>query len=188
MTTSQKTIAGHKDKKPRRDFLILTSSAMGAIGTACFMWPFINSFNPAADVLAFSTIDVDLKPIQVGQAITVMWQGKPVFIRNRTPQEVAQVRAVPLDKLIEPESDQKRVIESQWIVVIGICTHLGCVPLGQKPTDPRGDYDGWFCPCHGSMYDISGRVRKGPAPLNLYLPPYKFVNPTLIRIGQEAKK
>jgi ubiquinol-cytochrome c reductase iron-sulfur subunit len=188
MTALNEAMAGHKQKKHRRDFLILSSSAMGAIGTACFLWPFINSFNPAADVLAFSTIDVNLKPIKCGQAITVMWQGKPIFVRHRTPKEIAQVRAVKLNILSDPESDQKRTIEPQWIVVIGICTHLGCIPLGQKPTDPRGNYDGWFCPCHGSMYDISGRVRKGPAPLNLAIPPYSFLNPTTIRLGKEAKQ
>lgn len=174
--------------KPRRDFLILAASAIGTVGTACFMWPFVDSFNPSADVLAFSSIDVDLKPIQVGQAITVMWQGKPVFIRRRTPEEIAQVSEVELKTLLDPESDKKRTLNPQWIVVVGICTHLGCVPLGQKPTDDRGTYGGWFCPCHGSLYDVSGRVRKGPAPSNLVVPPYMFVNENTIRIGEKAKE
>jgi ubiquinol-cytochrome c reductase iron-sulfur subunit len=185
MLPASDTLNSDVQKKPRRDFLILASAAVGTIGGACFMWPFIDSFNPSADVLSFSTIDVDLTPIQVGQAITVVWQGKPIFIRRRTPQEIAQVRAVNIKILPDPQTDQQRTIEPQWIVVVGICTHLGCIPLGQKPTEDRGTYGGWFCPCHGSMYDVSGRVRKGPAPTNLVLPPYMFLKPEVLRIGQE---
>lgn len=174
-------------KRTRRDFLMLATGAMGGIGAASLVWPFVDSMNPASDVLSQATVDIDLKPIQPGQAITVMWQGKPVFVRRRTPEELAAVRAVQLADLIDPQTDQERVKknEEQWLVVIGICTHLGCVPLGQKTTDNRGKYGGWFCPCHGSEYDASGRVRQGPAPTNLAVPPYFFVTNTLIRIGQE---
>ena len=171
-------------RKTRRDFLILTASAMGGIGTTGLAWPFITSLRPAADTRALSTLEVNLSPIAEGQAITVMWQGKPVFIRHRTPQEIQEARREDTAPLIDPETDEARFNpHPQWLVVIGVCTHLGCVPLGQKPTDPHGDYHGWFCPCHGSHYDISGRIRKGPAPRNLAIPPYVFLNDTVIRIG-----
>jgi ubiquinol-cytochrome c reductase iron-sulfur subunit len=116
-------------------------------------------------------------------AITVTWRGKPVFIRHRTPEEIEEARAVDLEELPDPEPDDMRVIEPQWLVLVGICTHLGCVPLGQKPNEPHGDYGGWFCPCHGSHYDTSGRVRRGPAPLNLTVPDYAFTDESMIRIG-----
>src|SRR3546814_6470792 len=116
--------------------------------------------NPSADVLAMSTTDVDLSPIQVGQAITVVWQGKPVFVRHRTEQEIEEAQSVDLGALPDPEPDAERVEKPEWLVVVGVCTHLGCVPLGTKSGDPKGDYDGWFCPCHGSRYDSSGRVRR----------------------------
>ncbi len=175
-----------KPKDPtRRDFLILTAGALGAVGTAYFTWPFIDSMNPASDVLAQSTIDVDLSPIPLGQAITVVWRGKPIFIRHRTPQEIKVAEQVPLSELIDPEKDQERVKKGhdQWLIVVGICTHLGCIPTGNKPTENRGKYGGWACPCHGSLYDTSGRVRRGPAPANLHIPPYTFLTTTKIRIG-----
>lgn len=175
-----------KQKHPtRRDFLLLTTGALGAVGAACFAWPFIDSMNPAADVLAQSSIDVDLSPIPAGQAITVVWRGKPIFVRHRTPEEIKEAEQTPLNDLIDPETDQARVKKGhdQWLIVVGICTHLGCIPTGNKPTQTRGKYGGWACPCHGSLYDTSGRVRRGPAPLNLAVPPYAFVSPTLIRIG-----
>jgi ubiquinol-cytochrome c reductase iron-sulfur subunit len=174
-------------KKTRRDFLMLATGAMGAVGATSLIWPFIDSMNPAADVLSQATVDVELKSIQPGQAITVMWQGKPIFIRRRTPEELKQVRSVQKSDLIDPQFDQERVKKGkdEWLVVIGVCTHLGCVPVGQKPTDNRGHYGGWFCPCHGSEYDASGRVRHGPAPKNLTVPPYVFLSETTIRIGQE---
>jgi ubiquinol-cytochrome c reductase iron-sulfur subunit len=156
---------------------------LAAIGTASFIWPFIDSMNPSADVLALASIDVSLSPVAVGQAITVSWRGKPVFIRHRTPEEIEAARNVNLAELPDPQPDSARVIKPEWLVVVGICTHLGCVPLGQKPTDPHGDYGGWFCPCHGSQYDTAGRIRKGPAPANLVVPTYTFINDTEIRIG-----
>ncbi len=169
----------------RRDFLLLTASAVGAVGAAYFAWPFLDSMNPAADILAQSTIDVDLSPIAEGQAITVVWRGKPIFIRHRTQAEIQAAEATPLKDLIDPQTDQDRVKKGHnpWLVVVGICTHLGCIPTGNKPTETRGKYGGWACPCHGSLYDVSGRVRRGPAPLNLEVPPYTFLTATSIRIG-----
>jgi ubiquinol-cytochrome c reductase iron-sulfur subunit len=172
------------NKKTRRDFLILAASAMGGVGTVGFAWPFINSMRPAADTRALSSLEVNLAPIIEGQAVTVMWQGKPVFIRHRTKKEIEIAREHNSSALVDPEKDENRFkSHPQWLIVVGVCTHLGCVPLGQKPTDPRGDYNGWFCPCHGSHYDTSGRIRKGPAPKNLPVPPYAFLKDTLIRIG-----
>lgn len=175
------------DTPTRRDFLLLTTGALGAVGAACLAWPFLDSMNPAADVLAQSSIDVDLAPIPEGQAITVIWRGKPIFVRHRTAKEIKEAEEVPLKELIDPETDQKRVKKGhdQWLIVIGICTHLGCIPTGNKPTENRGKYGGWACPCHGSLYDTSGRVRRGPAPLNLAVPPYAFVSANKIRIGTE---
>jgi ubiquinol-cytochrome c reductase iron-sulfur subunit len=118
-----------------------------------------------------------------GQAITVVWRGKPVFIRHRTEKEIATARDVAAGDLIDPQADEQRVQKPEWLVMVGVCTHLGCVPLGQKATDPHGEYGGWFCPCHGSHYDTSGRIRKGPAPLNLEIPPYEFLDDTRIKIG-----
>ena len=167
----------------RRDFLYLLTGATGAIGVAAFTWPLIDSLNPAADTLALSSIEVDLSPVEVGQAITVTWRGKPVFVRHRTDEEIAAAVDAPMDALPDPQEDPERVEREPWLVVVGICTHLGCVPLGTKATEPRGEYGGWFCPCHGSHYDTSGRIRKGPAPANLEVPDYEFVDDTRIRIG-----
>ncbi len=169
----------------KRDFLKLVASAGAVIAIGAIAWPLIDSMNPAADVLALSSIEVDLTPIVAGSGITVAWRGKPVFVRHRTDKEIKEAQDVPLGQLIEPEADSARVKagHDQWIIVIGICTHLGCIPLGNKPTDPRGDWGGWFCPCHGSQYDTSGRVRHGPAPLNLTLPPYAFETDTKIKVG-----
>lgn len=171
----------------RRNFLTLTAGAVGALGTARFLWPFVDSMNPSADVLAQSTTDIDLAPVQEGQSITVIWRGKPVFIRHRTAKEIKEARDTPLADLMDPEEDQLRVKagKEQWLVTVGICTHLGCIPTGQAPNSNRGKYDGWYCPCHGSLYDTSGRVRRGPAPTNLAIPPYAFLDNNNIRIGVE---
>ncbi len=179
-----------KNPPTRRDFLLLTAGAVGAVGAAYFAWPFIDSMNPAADVLAQSSIDVDLSSIPEGQAITVVWRGKPIFVRHRTAQEIQEAEAVPLADLADPEPDQDRVQKGHaaWLIVVGICTHLGCIPTGNKPSQDRGKYGGWVCPCHGSLYDTSGRVRRGPAPLNLAIPPYVFLTESAIRIGVEEKK
>lgn len=178
MTADSKT-----DPKDRRDFLHLTGAAFGAVGAACVAAPIINSLNPAKDTLALASIEVDISTIPEGEAKTVMWRGKPVFIKHRTAEEIEEARSVNLSDLPDKEADEDRVKKEQWLVTIGICTHLGCVPVGQKGSDIKGDYEGWFCPCHGSHYDTSGRIRKGPAPKNLAVPPYEFLSDTLIKIG-----
>lgn len=167
----------------RRDFLYLTTAAMAGVGAASLGWAFIDTMNPAADTLALASTEVNLAPIEPGQAITVTWRGKPVFIRRRTPEEISRAESVPVSELRDPQSDEDRVKDKQWLIVVGICTHLGCVPLGQKPSEVKGDYNGWFCPCHGSHYDTSGRIRKGPAPTNLVVPEYEFLNETTVKIG-----
>ena len=171
------------DDKTRRDFLLLSTMAVGAVGSGLAAWPFIDVMNPAADTLALSTTEVDLAPIEEGMSITVVWRGKPVFIRHRTADEIKEAGAVPLDDLIDPEADKGRAQKPQWLIMVGICTHLGCIPLGQKSNDPKGEFGGWFCPCHGSHYDTSGRIRKGPAPKNLVVPAYQYLTNTTIRIG-----
>lgn len=185
LTADNSTHLGPPADGSKRDFLTLLTGAGAAIGLGALAWPFINSMNPSADVLALSSVDVDLGPIALGQGITIVWRGKPIFVRHRTPEEVKTVQAVPLAQLIEPQADTARVKDGhdEWIVLVGICTHLGCVPLGNKSSDPRGEYGGWFCPCHGSQYDVSGRVRHGPAPANLPVPPYAFSSDSKIKIG-----
>ncbi|MEI8393524.1 MAG: ubiquinol-cytochrome c reductase iron-sulfur subunit [Rhodospirillaceae bacterium] len=167
----------------RRNFIYLTTAAVGAAGLAATAWPFIDSMNPAADALALASIEVDISSVKVGQSITVQWRGKPVFIRRRTPDEIKAAEAVNIAELRQPQADKDRVQKTEWLILVGICTHLGCVPLGQQPTDPKGEFGGWFCPCHGSQYDTSGRIRKGPAPQNLAVPKYTFLKDTLIKIG-----
>ncbi len=171
------------DGETRRDFLTLTAIAAGVVGTGIAVWPLVNSMNPSADVLALSSTEVDLSPIEEGQSVTVIWRGKPVFVRYRTPREIEEAQDIDITELRDPQTDAERVQEPQWLVMIGICTHLGCIPKGQKVGEPKGDYDGWFCPCHGSHYDSSGRVRKGPAPENLVIPPYQFLDESTIKIG-----
>ena len=172
----------------RRDFLYLAAAGLGAVGAGCVAWPLIDSMNPSAEVLALASTEVNLAPIEVGQRVTVTWRGNPVFIDHRTQQEIQEAEAVDVSQLRDPQTDAQRVIKTDWLVVVGICTHLGCVPLGQKQGQPRGEYGGWFCPCHGSVYDTSGRIRKGPAPLNLIVPPYYFKDDTNILIGDTGPK
>ena len=167
----------------RRDFLQLSTVTIGAVGTAAFIWPFLKSMNPAEDTIALGTTEVDVSQIEEGQSITVKWRGKPVFIRKRTKDEIDEAKTVNMSDLKDPEEDVDRVKKDEWLVLVGVCTHLGCVPLGQKSGDVKGQYGGWFCPCHGSHYDHSGRIRKGPAPTNLEVPSYKFLSDTLIKIG-----
>ncbi|MEC8744087.1 MAG: ubiquinol-cytochrome c reductase iron-sulfur subunit [Candidatus Puniceispirillaceae bacterium] len=169
--------------KSRRDFIVVASYAMGAVGAGAFAWPLIDQMNPAADTLALASIEVDISKIAEGQSITLKWRGKPVFIRHRTADEIRQAQDVDIDGLRHPEGDEIRAQKPEYLVVLGVCTHLGCVPLGQKVGEVRGEYDGWFCPCHGSHYDASGRIRKGPAPTNLEVPPYAFLSDNVIRIG-----
>jgi ubiquinol-cytochrome c reductase iron-sulfur subunit len=169
----------------KRDFLKLVAGASAVIGTGAIVWPLLDSMNPSKDVLAVSELEVDLAPIVPGQGIIVSWRGQPVFVRHRTDAEIKAADAVSLSELKDPEADKARVKpgHAQWLIVSAVCTHLGCIPLGSKPTDPRGDYGGWFCPCHGSQYDTSGRIRQGPAPANLPVEPYVFETDTKIKIG-----
>jgi len=178
-----KQLSSEKDIDSRRDFLYLSSISIGGVGIAAFMWPFLKSMNPAEDTLALGSTEVDLSNISIGQSITVKWRGKPVFIRRRTQEEIVEANNVDIALLRDPMSDKDRVQKEEWLVLEGVCTHLGCVPLGQKMTDTKGEYNGWFCPCHGSHYDSSGRIRKGPAPENLAVPPYKFISDSTIKIG-----
>jgi ubiquinol-cytochrome c reductase iron-sulfur subunit len=165
----------------RRDFLFVATGAAAAVGGLTTLWPFISQMNPdASTIAAGAPIEVDLSPIAVGQDIKVFWRGKPIYISHRTKKQIEEARDVPLSSLPDPQPDQARVKEGhdQWLVVIGICTHLGCIPIAHE-----GKYDGFFCPCHGSQYDTSGRIRQGPAPANLVVPPYQFVSDTKIQIG-----
>lgn len=174
----------------RRDFLYIATGGVAAVGAAAAAWPIIYQMNPDASVLALSSIEVDVASLAEGQSITVKWRGNPVFIRYRTAAEIEAARAVPLGDLKDdlarnanigddsPATDQNRATNESYIVMVGVCTHLGCVPLGQ-----RGDYNGWYCPCHGSHYDTAGRIRRGPAPENLAVPQYEFIDDTVIRIG-----
>ena len=173
------------EEHTRRDFLYVATGAFGAVGAAALAWPFIDQMNPDASAVALASIEVDISSVEEGQNLTVKWRGKPVFIRNRTQAEIDEARAVDVASLPDPQSDEDRTKPGKeaWMVQVGICTHLGCVPSGQKTGDSRGEFNGWFCPCHGSHYDISGRIRKGPAPLNLEVPPYEFLSDTIIKIG-----
>ncbi|MCJ7993526.1 ubiquinol-cytochrome c reductase iron-sulfur subunit [Rhizobium cremeum] len=177
----------------RRDFLYLTTGMAGAVGAVAVAWPFIDQMRPDASTLALASIEVDVSALEPGMSLTVKWRGKPVFIRNRTDKEVEDAKAVPIAELKDPVARNANVDAAEqatdlarsagegkenWIVMIGSCTHLGCVPLGQA-----GEYNGWFCPCHGSVYDTAGRIRKGPAPENLHIPNFAFVSDTVIKIG-----
>ena len=164
--------------KKRRDFLFTTTYTIGAVGLGTAIWPFIDQMNPDASVKALSTTEVDISTINPGKTITVLWRGKPVFIRRRTKEEIEKAKEVDLSLLKDPEKDEDRAKNPEWLVMLGVCTHLGCVPIGEK-----GDYNGWFCPCHGSHYDTSGRIRKGPAPTNMEIPKYEFVDNNTIKIG-----
>ena len=181
-----------KTKEPsRRDFIYVATAAAGAVTTAAAVWPLIDQMNPSADVQALSSIEVDVADVEPGSQITVKWLGKPVFIRRRTQDEIDEARSVDIASLPDPlsfnenkpdtdASDVNRTLDEdgEWLVMVGVCTHLGCVPLAEA-----GDYNGWFCPCHGSHYDTSGRIRKGPAPTNMEIPKYAFVDDNTIKIG-----
>ncbi len=192
------SLASHSAGEPdRRDFIVIAAQAFAGVGAAIALWPFIHQMNPDASTQALASIEVDLSSIKEGQAITVSWRGKPVFIRNRTPEEIKQAVEIKVAELSDnsarndalpekaPALDTNRTIKGHenWLVLVGICTHLGCIPKGQSLSDSRGDYGGWFCPCHGSHYDTAGRIRKGPAPRNLEVPVYEFVSDTKIKIG-----
>ena len=165
----------------RRDFLYIATGAVAAVGAAATVWPLISQMNPdASTIAAGAPIRVDLAPIAEGQVIKVFWRGKPIYIWHRTKKEIDEAKSVPVSSLPDPASDEQRTKEGheQWLVLIGICTHLGCIPIANQ-----GDYGGFFCPCHGSQYDTAGRIRRGPAPANLPLPPYDFVSDTQVQIG-----
>lgn len=164
----------------RRDFMVMAATGIACVGAVAAGIPFIRSLSPSADVLAVGAVEVDLTKINEGDTITVLWRGYPIFVRHRTKQEVEEAQNANLTDLKDPEADDKRVKKGkeQWLVVFASCTHLGCIPLAK-----RGEYSGWLCPCHGSVYDTSGRIRKGPAPLNLPVPPYEFLSDTKIKIG-----
>ena len=167
-----------QNKLNRRDFIFTASTAVGVVGVGAAAWPLIDQMNPDASVKALATTEVDVSSVQPGQSITVLWRGKPVFIKRRTENEILEAKSVNLGELKHPEKDEERAANPEWLVMLGVCTHLGCVPLADK-----GDYKGWFCPCHGSHYDTSGRIRKGPAPTNFEIPKYEFVNSNTIKIG-----
>ena len=187
----------HDDDPSRRDVILIGATAFAAIGGAAVLWPLLDQMNPDASTLSLASIDVDLAPVEEGQAITVMWRGKPIFIRHRTGQEIEDAEEVKLDQLIDPlarnanladtapatDANRSALDNEPWLVMIGICTHLGCIPKGQAIGDYKGEFGGWFCPCHGSQYDTAGRVRIGPAPENMYIPPYAFTSDTKIKIG-----
>ncbi len=168
----------NEETTERRYFLFTASYALGAVAVGAAAWPLIDQMNPDASVKALATTEVNISNIDSGKTITVLWRGKPIFIRRRTQEEISKAQNVNLNELKDPQKDEDRVKKSEWLVMTGVCTHLGCVPLGDK-----GDFGGWFCPCHGSHYDTSGRIRKGPAPTNLEIPKYEFVDSNTIKIG-----
>jgi ubiquinol-cytochrome c reductase iron-sulfur subunit len=181
----------------RRDFIHIAAAAFTGAGAVAALWPLIDQMNPDASALSLASVEIDLAPVKPGQAITIMWRGKPVFIRNRTPEEVKSAQDVNVEDLRDPyarvldkpentpatDAERTKAGHENWLIAIGICTHLGCIPKGQRPGDARGDWGGWFCPCHGSHYDTAARIRKGPAPRNLDIPPYLFLTDTKIKIG-----
>ena len=167
------------DKGPkRRDFLFTASYAVGAVGVGAVVWPLIDQMNPSKDVEALAKIEIDLSGLAEGQSKTVLWRGKPLFIKHRSPEEINEAKNVSFKDLPDPQKDEERALNPKFLILVGVCTHLGCVPAADK-----GDFKGWFCPCHGSHYDTSGRIRKGPAPTNLEIPKYEFVNSNTIKIG-----
>jgi ubiquinol-cytochrome c reductase iron-sulfur subunit len=164
----------------KRDFIVTSAYATAGVGAACLALPLIDTMNPAADVEALASIEVDLSQIKIGEEKKVMWRGKPIFIKRRSDADIKSAQEVKISELKDPQSDDERVKKGkeEWLVTVGICTHLGCVPMSNS-----GEYNGWFCPCHGSVYDTSGRIRKGPAPANLEVPPYEFISDNIIKIG-----
>ena len=178
------------DAATRRDFLYVASSAMAGVGALAAAWPFIDQMNPSAAVLALASVEVELSPVVAGQQIVVKWRGHPLFVRHRTPAEIKEAQSVDVASLPDgmarnanlpdsaPATDANRAIKPEWLILSGVCTHLGCTPTGFE-----GDYGGWLCHCHGSMYDTAGRIRKGPAPQNLAVPTYAFLSPTRVKVG-----
>jgi ubiquinol-cytochrome c reductase iron-sulfur subunit len=169
----------------KRDFIYIATGAVAAAGAAAIAWPLIAQMGKAADTLAAGSIEIDLSKVAEGQQLKTLWRGKPIFVRHRTPKEIEEAEAVDVSALRDPQTDDERLVpnpegklERAFLVMIGVCTHFGCIPIGDA-----GDFDGWYCPCHGSHYDTSGRIRKGPAPKNMHIPPYTFLSDTVIKVG-----
>jgi len=169
----------------RRDFINIAAVSFAGVGAAAVVLPLVSQMSPSADVLAMASIEVDVSKIASGMAIKTSWRKQPVFLRNLTPKEIAEANAVPLDELRDPQTlaDRTKPGKQNWLITMGICTHLGCIPLGVGEGENRGPYGGYFCPCHGSAYDTAARIRKGPAPTNLLVPEYDFISDTVVRIG-----
>jgi ubiquinol-cytochrome c reductase iron-sulfur subunit len=169
----------------RRDFINIAAVSVAGVGGAALLYPLVNQMNPSADVLALAQIDVDISAIEAGQAVKTIWRKQPIFIRNLTPAEMQAANAVDIGTLRDPQTLAERTLEGRrnWLITLGVCTHLGCVPLGAAEGENRGEYGGYFCPCHGSHYDTAARIRKGPAPRNLEVPEYEFMSDTAVRIG-----
>jgi len=174
-----------EDGVRRRDFINIAAVTFAGVGAVVVVLPLVNQMNPSADVLAQASIEVDLSAIQPGQAIKTSWRKQPIFIRNLTPQEIAAANAVPVSELRDPQTLAERTKDGKanWLITLGVCTHLGCVPLGAGEGENKGDFGGYFCPCHGSHYDTAARIRKGPAPINLVVPEYAFTSDTVVQIG-----
>ena len=179
------TTGSSDDGFRRRDFLNIAPVAFVGVGAVAALAPLVIQMSPSADVLALSTTEVDISKVQSGQGIKVSWRKQPVFVRNLTPKEISEANAVPLSELRDPQSLAERTKpgKANWLITLGVCTHLGCVPLGIGEGENRGPFGGYFCPCHGSMYDTAARIRQGPAPKNLEVPEYKFLSPTTVQIG-----
>jgi ubiquinol-cytochrome c reductase iron-sulfur subunit len=173
----------------RRDFLNVAAVSFAGVGAVATLGPLIVQMSPSADVLALATTEVDISKVQPGQGIKAQWRKQPVFIRNLTPKEIAEANAVPLSELRDPETLAQRTKpgKANWLITLGVCTHLGCVPLGIGEGENRGKYGGYFCPCHGSQYDTAARIRQGPAPKNLFVPDYVFTSPTAVLIGSKGQ-
>ena len=183
--TSEEAVPAAEGGVRRRDFINIAAVSFGGVGAVAFLYPLINQMNPSADVLALAQVDVDISHIEPGQAIKTIFRKQPLFVRNLTPAEQAAANAVDTASLRDPQTLDERTKEGHrnWLITLGVCTHLGCVPLGAAEGEPRGDFGGYFCPCHGSHYDTAARVRKGPAPRNLEVPDYEFLSDTSVRIG-----
>lgn len=184
-TLNSQDTDGHGEEPSRRDFIYIATGAAAAVGAGSLAWPMITQMGAAADTRAAGSIEIDVSKISEGQQLKVLWRGKPVFVRYRTAKEIAEAEKVELDGLRDPQTDAERFaptpngdINKQLLVMIGVCTHFGCIPVGEA-----GDFDGWYCPCHGSHYDTSGRIRKGPAPKNMEIPPYEYISDTVIKVG-----